>query len=156
MILIDYLLIFFVSWSTLALKSVSQNICSPETAGVCVVDNFVGTYIIYEDDLVRIWNFTLAPGEMTSMHKHMCDYHFVAIQPTELEVYSESGARLFSFQAQGSLGFRIVDDDLVQNRPIGSNEDFVPIRAPRVHAARNIGSAIYNEILYERKSNCLI
>jgi len=129
--------------------------CSPESAGTCVVDGNIGSTVIYEDAKVRVWNFTLAPGDMTSMHKHDCGYHFVAINPTELEVYGEDGARLFSFQAQGTLGFSIVGDELVQIPPLGVESDsFQPIRVPRVHAARNIGPTNYYEVLYESKAEC--
>ena len=128
---------------------------SPESAGTCVVDGNIESTVVYEDAKVRVWNFTLAPGEMTSMHKHDCGYHFVAINPTELEVYGEDGARLFSFQAQGTLGFSIVGDELVQNPPLNVDKDaFQPIRVPRVHAARNIGPAIYYEVLFESKVEC--
>jgi hypothetical protein len=53
--------------------------------------------VIYEDDTVRVWNLTLVPGEtMTNyMHSHDCfDYHFVAIQPTQLEVYGDFRAEV--------------------------------------------------------------
>lgn len=67
-------------------------------------DGYVGSNVIYEDDYVRIWNFTLAPGQSTSMHRHDHDYHFVAISPTQLEVYGEDGLRLFDFRAEGTFG----------------------------------------------------
>ena len=105
----------------------------------CDVDGYVGSTIIYEDDEVQIWNFTLAPGAMTSMHRHDHDYRFVAITPTQLEVYGESGERLFNFQAEGVLGFKVVGDFL---EPIGME---LPWPVPRVHAAKNIGP----DLLYE-------
>jgi len=136
----------------------AQNSCSPESAGSCVVDGFIGSKVIYEDAFFKVWNFTLSPGEMTSMHRHDCDYHFVAIQPTELEVYGEKGHRLFSFRAEGTLGFKIEGQELVQIPPTSAssgNSDFAPIRVPRVHAARNIGEGEYYEILFESKTNCV-
>ena len=114
-------------------------------ANPCQVDGYVGSSIIYEDDEVRIWNFTLAPGAMTSMHRHDHDYRFVAITPTQLEVYGESGERLFDFRAEGVLGFKVVGDFL---EPIGME---LPWPVPRVHAAKNIGPDFYHEILYESK-----
>lgn len=30
-----------------------------------------------------------------------------------------------------------------------------PLSVPRVHAAKNVGQGIYNEILYESKSGCV-
>jgi len=112
----------------------------------CPVDGYVGSGVIYEDDLVRIWNFTLAPGESTSMHRHDYDYHFVAITPTQLEVYGEDGSRLFDFRAEGVLGFKISGEYL---EPIGIE---LPWPVPRVHSAKNIGENHYYEILYESKN----
>ena len=37
-----------------------------------------------ENESQRIWNFTLEPGQMTSMHRHDFDYSFVAIKPSRL------------------------------------------------------------------------
>lgn len=68
---------------------------------------------------------------------------------TELEVYLEDGTRSFSFIAQGTMGFHIVGDNLVQ---IGAEP---PIVVPRTHAARNIGNTTYNEILFESKTACV-
>ena len=42
-----------------------------------------------ENESQRIWNFTLEPGQMTSMHRHDFDYSFVAIKPSQLEVFGE-------------------------------------------------------------------
>jgi len=39
-----------------------------KTGEKCEVDGYVGSDVIYEDDYVRVWNFTLDPGEMISMH----------------------------------------------------------------------------------------
>jgi len=120
--------------------------CACDKGGeACEVDGYVGSSIIYEDDAVRVWNFTLAPGEMTSMHKHDYDYHFVAIKPTQLEVYGEDGSRLFDFRAEGVLGFKLVGDLL---EPIGIE---LPWPVPATHAAKNIGEDDYYEILFESK-----
>ena len=100
---------------------------------------------IYEDDGVRIWNFTLAPGQMTSMHRHDHDYHFIAIKPTQLEVWGEDGTRLFDFRAEGVLGFKLEDDFLT---PVNIE---LPWPVPATHAAKNIGPDDYYEILVEHK-----
>ena len=52
----------------------------------CIVDGYVGSYVMIENKSQRIWNFTLEPGEMTSMHRHDFDYSFIAIKPSQLEV----------------------------------------------------------------------
>jgi hypothetical protein len=122
--------------------------------------------VIYDDANVRIWNFTLSPGEMTSMHSHDHDYYFVAIQPTQLEVWGEDGSRLFDFRAEGTLGKNvwlclcIVDIVLMKNHWAGFRVegDFLvptnvelPFPVPRVHAAKNIGPTPYYELLFETK-----
>ena len=68
----------------------------------CTVDGYVGSYVMIENDSQRIWNFTLEPGQMTSMHRHDFDYSFVAIKPSRLEVFGEDGTRLFDFWATES------------------------------------------------------
>ena len=73
----------------------------------------------------------------------------MAVTSTELEVYLEDGTRSFSFIAQGTMGFRIEGDNLVQ---IGAEP---PIVVPRTHAARNIGNTTYNELLFESKTGCV-
>ena len=114
---------------------------------ICEIDGYVGSKVIYEDDRVRVWNFTLPSGAMTSMHRHDYDYHFVAIQPTQLEVYGENGSVLFNFRAEGTLGFEVVGDYL---HPISNNVQ-LPWLVPRVHSAKNIGPSDYYEILFESK-----
>ena len=113
----------------------------------CEVDGYVGSNVIYEDERVRVWNFTLPAGKMTSMHRHDYDYHFVAIQPTQLEVYGENGTILFNFRAEGTLGFKVEGDYLL---PVSNNVQ-LPWIVPRIHAAKNIGPTDYYEILFENK-----
>ena len=60
-------------------------------------------------------NFTLSPGEMTSMHRHDFDYHFVVLKPTQLEVWGENRERLFDFRAEGTIGFQLKGDFLVSD-----------------------------------------
>jgi len=152
-VLFALLVVIAISFS---MEATDSQVCSFGEDGRCAVDTNVGTSVIYEDAIVRMWNFTLAPGEMTTMHRHDCDYHFVALQPTELEVYGVKGERLFSFIASGTLGFQIVGDDLVQIKDINAASDFAPIRVPRTHAAKNIGDSSYYEILFEDTTRCVV
>ena len=138
-----------VSISTEDLGITKECACDEPGNPSCEIDGYVGNTVIYEDDSIRVWNFTLAPGAMTSMHKHDYDYHFVAIQPTQLEVYGEDGSRLFDFRAEGVLGFQLSDDGQFLE-PIGIE---LPWPVPSVHAAKNIGDEDYYEILFESKKN---
>jgi len=111
----------------------------------CNVDGYVGSYVILENKYHRVWNFTLQPGEMTSMHRHDYDYSFVAVKPSRLEVFGEDGTRLFDFWA--------VEADLKINgdylEPVGDIK--LPYKVPRIHSARNIGPNVYHELLFENK-----
>lgn len=133
-----------------------MNYCSPDSASSCDIDEYVGTYVMYEDATTKVWNFTLPPGEMTSMHKHDCKYHFIAISSSEMEVYDKFGTRLFSFLAEGTFGFDIDGEDLLQIPTVTTDiMSFQPIRLPRIHAVRNVGNNTFYEILVESKSACV-
>ena len=136
---------FVLQFAMMLICCKSSERCPSYKGKICSDDEFVGSRVIFEDDLVRIWNFTLAPGEMTDMHRHDYDYHFVAIQPTQLEVYGVDGQRLFDFRAEGTLGFRLEGEFL---KPTNIE---LPWPVPRVHAAKNIGDGYYYEILFENK-----
>jgi hypothetical protein len=131
-------------------QSVGENhACNlDQGATSCIVDGYVGSTVIYEDEKVRVWNFTLAPGAMTSMHRHDNDYHYVAIQPTQLQVWGENGSILFDFRAEGAFGFRVEGEYLIPT----SESVKLPFDVPRTHSAKNIGPNTYYEILYESKS----
>lgn len=137
-----------ISISTENLGETKECACDKPGNPPCEIDGYVGNTVIYEDDYVRVWNFTLAPGEMTSMHKHDYDYHFVAIKPTQLEVYGEDGSRLFDFRAEGVLGFKLSSDGQFLES-IGIE---LPWPVPSVHSAKNIGDDDYYEILFESKN----
>jgi quercetin dioxygenase-like cupin family protein len=128
----------------------SPNHCNPELAGSCVVDNYIGNKIIFEDSSVTVWNFTLGPGETTSMHRHECGYHFLAVTSSDLEVWGEYGEMLMTITPTAGkvIGFALEGEELVQT----ASEN--PIRIPRTHAARNVGQHIFNELLFEYKLGC--
>ena len=120
----------------------SPNHCNPESAGSCVVDNYIGDKIIFEDASVKVWNFTLNPGETTSMHRHECGYHFLAVTSSDLEVWSENGDMLMTITPTAGevIGFSLEGDELVQTASKN------PIRIPRTHAARNVSNNFEAEL----------
>jgi quercetin dioxygenase-like cupin family protein len=89
----------------------------------------VGSKLIFENEKVKVWEFTLAPGEAIESHRHDHDYFFYAIEGGTLEVTRESGV------TQATL-----DPGKVYYRSKGDT-----------HAARNIGPTRYHEILVELK-----
>lgn len=86
------------------------------------------------------------PFANSSLHRHAYDYHFAVVSPSKLQVSGENGTVLFDFDAQGTFGFRLVQDSLV---PIEHDGPFPHV--PAMHAARNVGDKTYVEILFESK-----
>lgn len=71
----------FSTWSFLLLRLLdrtgtaipSEDLGEPKPCAPgqdCEIDGFVGSRVIFEDEMVRVWNFTLPPGGMTSLHRH--------------------------------------------------------------------------------------
>lgn len=89
----------------------------------------IGTRLIFENERVRVWEFTLAPGEAIAAHKHEHDYFFYPIEGGTLEVTRASGVTRATLQA-GEVYYRKGGD---------------------THAAKNVDDHRYHEILVELK-----
>ncbi len=90
----------------------------------------VGTRLIFENEQVKVWEFTLAPGEEIAAHTHDRDYFFYPIEGGTLEVRRGSRVDQATLEA-GKVYFR---------------------RGGDTHAARNIGATRYHEVLVELKA----
>ena len=123
--------------------------CTVDSIKDCAVDTQIGTNILYEDNDVRIWNLTLEPGQMTSMHRHDCDCHIVTISSSTIEVWDSFGNNVFTTSPIGVAGFRLEGDIMTQ---IDVYDDALTF--PRINAAKNIGNATLKQILYESKTKC--
>jgi quercetin dioxygenase-like cupin family protein len=40
----------------------------------------VGTKLVFENERIRVWEFTLQPGETIEAHKHEHDYFFYPLE----------------------------------------------------------------------------
>ena len=89
----------------------------------------VGTKLVFENERVRVWEFTLQPGETTGAHKHDHDYFFYPIEGGTLEVTRPSGVTKATLET-GKVYFRAGGD---------------------THDAKNIDDHRYHEILVELK-----
>jgi quercetin dioxygenase-like cupin family protein len=90
----------------------------------------VGHKLIFENERVKVWEFTLAPGETIEAHKHDHDYFFYPIEGGTLEVTRESGVTRATLE-EGKVYYRKGGD---------------------THAAKNVDSKRYHEILVELKA----
>ncbi len=51
-----------------------------------------GSYVLFENDVVKVWQNDLAPGEASEWHHHDHNYLFVATSPGNLKVEFEDGS----------------------------------------------------------------
>jgi quercetin dioxygenase-like cupin family protein len=90
----------------------------------------VGTKLIFENEQVKVWEFTLQPGEATGAHTHHLDYFFYPLEGGTLEVTRTSGVTRATL-VTGQVYYRSKGD---------------------THDARNIDQHRYHEILVELKN----
>ena len=90
----------------------------------------VGSRLIFENERIRVWEFTLQPGETVDTHRHDHDYFFYPIEGGTLEVTRESGVTRATLEA-GQVYYRKGGD---------------------THAAKNVDNHRYHEVLVELKA----
>ena len=90
----------------------------------------VGTKLIFENERVRVWEFTLQPGETIEAHKHDHDYFFYPLEGGTLEVTRPTGQTRATLES-GKVYYRKGGD---------------------THAAKNVDNHRYHEILVELKT----
>jgi beta-alanine degradation protein BauB len=94
----------------------------------------VGTRLLYENEKVKVWDFTLEPGEATTMHTHQMDY-------------------LFHIYAGGTLEVVYPKEAQAEPRQIELKTGEVRfVKKGGRHLARNAGKTRYVEVLVELKS----
>lgn len=90
----------------------------------------VGSKLIFENERIRVWEFTLQPGETIDAHKHEHDYFFYPLEGGTLEVTRASGVVRATLEV-GQVYYRSAGD---------------------THAAKNVDDHRYHEVLVELKS----
>lgn len=89
----------------------------------------VGHKLIFENERVKVWEFTLQPGEEIGAHQHDHDYFFYPIEGGTLEVTRPSGVTRATLE-EGKIYYRTKGD---------------------THGAKNVSVKRYHEILVELK-----
>jgi quercetin dioxygenase-like cupin family protein len=93
----------------------------------------VGTKLLFENDRVRVWDLRLKPGEQTEFHCHATDYLYVVIGDGKLQtLFPDGTADPPREMHDGDVRFRQVD-------------------GASIHAARNVGSRPWRNIVIELK-----
>ena len=109
------------------------------------MDN-VGSFIVFENDKVIIWEMLLEPGQQTPCHTHQHDYIFYVLEGSTLEVFDNQDAFLFAFDANTGDAFAFIcrEGELFLS-------DGKDLQVTATHSARNSGTTRYREILVETK-----
>jgi quercetin dioxygenase-like cupin family protein len=104
-------------------------VVSHATPGEAPVTGDVGTKLIFENERVKVWEFTLQPGEAVGEHTHQHDYLILPIETSLVEV-TRGGRVEVSEYAGGSVIYR---------------------QKGETHDARNVGPTRYHQLLVELK-----
>jgi quercetin dioxygenase-like cupin family protein len=96
----------------------------------------VGTKVLYENEKVKIWEMSLAPGEETDAHEHKNDYILVIIDGDKI-------AGIPHVQSKGDSA-HYIEADVAPG-------SYFPLKKGGIEVARNIGKKRYHEILIELK-----
>jgi quercetin dioxygenase-like cupin family protein len=92
----------------------------------------IGDRVMYENELVRVWDFVVEPGKSKGWHRH--DLPYVIIPMTDGDIELESAIT-------GQI-----------DRPKGKIGEPIWREAGEIHDLRNVGKASYRNILIEIKS----
>jgi hypothetical protein len=75
-------------------------------------DERVGTRLVFQNEVVRVWEMKLAPGEASPLHRHRCDYVIAYANALTAEIrlddertsasYSTGHVAYFAIGAEGS------------------------------------------------------
>lgn len=105
----------------------------------------VGTTKVFENDDMIVWDFRLEPGESTAVHTHELPYFFQVVAGSTLAISAADGSPLSDIDfTTGSTHSLTLDGEFLVT-PQGG-------RVPVTHAAKNVGSTTYHEILVELKT----
>ena len=91
----------------------------------------VGQEVLLDNDRVRVWHITLAPGETQPLHRHGLPYVVVAVQGTTSVIRTAAGDRI----------------DIVEN-----TGDVVYREPGQTHTLTNVGDTVYIGRIIELKT----
>jgi quercetin dioxygenase-like cupin family protein len=66
----------------------------------------VGQRVIFENDLVRVWEIVLQPGETQPLHRHDLPYVVISVQSAVNVIESADGERIDVTEPRGAVVFR--------------------------------------------------
>jgi beta-alanine degradation protein BauB len=96
----------------------------------------IGTRLLFEDDEIRIWDMSLAPGEESAPHRHTCDYVIVDVAGDKIA-------------AKAVPGYPMEYGDYIE-APVEQGRTIF-LKQGSVETALNVGEKPYRNVLVEFK-----
>jgi hypothetical protein len=93
--------------------------------------NPIGTELVFEDDVVRVWQIVLEPGQEAPYHTHLLDYTTVTVE----------GATLERLNGDGTV-------DRIESVPGRFMRWY---QGSQVHGLRNVGTTRFRNVIVEIK-----
>ena len=97
----------------------------------------VATKVLFENDRVKVWELTLAPGETSDVHEHQHDYLLVQLEGDKI-------AGIFEADTHGEYPPGTVEGDATPGNVFYTAKG-------GIETAKNTGQLHYREILVELK-----
>ena len=91
----------------------------------------IGSYVIFDNETVKVWQNDLGPGESSDWHVHTNHYLFVATSSGNLKVEHDSGETHETVMEVGKV-------------VMGEKDS--------VHQLSNVGSGSYSSVIIEIKT----
>ena len=92
----------------------------------------VGSYVLFENEHVRVWQNNLEPGESSDWHRHTSNYLFVATVRGKLQIEFDDGS---SHANNLELGQVVMGEK------------------DSIHQLSNVGDKPYTSVIIELKNN---
>lgn len=94
----------------------------------------IGTELLFENEVVRVWSMHLTPGEDSPYHVHTRDYLFVYTTPSQIAFMERPG-------------------EVTETREYGEGYvNFVSVGDGLSHQIRNVAKVPHHQILVEFKT----
>ncbi|MBO0731028.1 MAG: hypothetical protein J2P57_17360 [Acidimicrobiaceae bacterium] len=93
----------------------------------------IGTELLFENDVVRVWSMVLEPGQDSPYHVHQLDYLFVYVTPSKIAFMEKPG-------------------DVIETRQYGDGYvAYNKVGEGMTHQIRNDADVPHRQILVELK-----
>lgn len=92
----------------------------------------IGDRVVFENESIRVWTFSVEPGGTKPMHRHELPYLIVPLTEGSVEITTAEGAVRAAQDRPGAVVWQ---------------------EAGEVHQLRNLGAVPYENVLVELKSH---